>query len=182
MELEEILKVVTLFIGAVGGVIAAFKAVTEMQHNLRQKRIEHRWQQTSQAREFLKDIKNDYRASSALQMLDWSGRSYDIGLNETATITFDEVEAGLRTSNLSFTRKESFIRDCFDALYDHFETIEHFIRHNFVTFDDVSTPLEYYVDKIHSRDCHARFMREYGYELALAFAERFRQQYQSVKP
>ena len=78
MELESVLKITSLAVGVAGGLIAAFKAVSEMKLNRIQRVREHRWKQTGEAREFLAAIKNENMSSSALRMLDWSGRTYDI--------------------------------------------------------------------------------------------------------
>ena len=173
MEIESTLKAVSMLIGIVGGLIAAFKAITEMKHNLAQRKTEHRWKQTAQAKSFIDEIKKDQKASDALQMLDWSGRTYQIKEGVFEEITFDDLIEGLRTSNLSFSAKEAYIRDCFDALYDHFEMIESFIRHEFIVFEDVSAPLEYYMAVIRSKSYHEAFIKEYGYSLALKFISRF---------
>jgi hypothetical protein len=173
MEFELFLQNFSLAVGATGGLIAAFKAVSEMKLNRIQRATEHRWKQTGEAKEFLDSIKNSSKSSSALRMLDWSGRTYDISSDEKASVTFVEVDHGLRVENLHFSKKEGFIRDCFDDLYEKFELLEHFIRHNFIEFADVEGPLEYYSKKIARNENHIRFMQKYKYDLALDFVNRF---------
>lgn len=173
MDFESVLKALSLGVGSVGGVIAAFTAISEMRLNRNQRVIEHRWKQTGEAKEFLAAIKNNYKSSSALQMLDWSGRSYDISDDEKASIKFEDVEYGMRIKDLQFSKKESFIRDCFDDLYDKFELIEHFILHGFIEFTDIEKPLQYYAKKIAANENHVGFMKKYNYDLALSFVKRF---------
>jgi hypothetical protein len=134
---------------------------------------EHRWKQTGQAKEFLSAIKKDYKSSSALYMLDWSGRTYDLSNEEKTVVTFDDVEHGMRVVNLQFSKKERFIRDCFDDLYEKFELIEHFILHDFIEFTDIAGPLEYYINRIASYEHFLKFMQKYDYAQALAFVSRF---------
>ena len=173
MELEPVLKIISLAVGALGGLIAAFKAVAEMKLNRIQRATEHRWKQTGEAKGFLESIKNGHKSSSALSMLDWSGRTFDISKDERASVTFEEVDHGMRVENLQFSKKEGFIRDCFDDLYEKFELIEHFIRHDFIEFTDVEGPLDYYVKKIAKNENLMRFMEKYDYDLALGFVGRF---------
>lgn len=173
MEIEPILKIVSLAVGVVGGLIAGFKAVSEMKLNRMQREREHRWKQTGEAKAFLAAIKNDYKSSSALYMLDWSGRHYNISNDEKAAVLFEDVDNGLRVEDLQFSKKEGFIRDCFDDLYEKFGLIEHFIRHGFIEFADVEAPLAYYIKKIVNNEHHIRFINEYGYHLALGFITRF---------
>ena len=173
MNFESVLEVLALSVGSIGGVIAAFKAVAEIRLNRIQRVIEHRWKQTGEAKEFIAAIKRSYKSFSALQMLDWSGRSYEIDDGEKATVKFEDVDNGMRINDLQFSKKESFIRDCFDDLYDKFDLIEHFIRHGFIELTDIDTPLRYYAIKIAENENHIEFMKKYNHNLALFFVKRF---------
>ena len=172
-------KIISLIIGSVVGLIAAFKAVTEMKYNLKQRKIEYKWKKTAQAKNFLDEIKSDYRSSSELKMIDWSNRYYkisdDFDEDIITNITYDDVILALRTSNLKFTQKESFIRDCFDSLFEKFEIIEHFLIQNFIDFEDISPPLQYYINKIKKDNSYIEFIKKYNYTLAENFISRFTQ-------
>lgn len=173
-EIESIIKTCSLLVGTIGGLIIAFKAVIEMKNTSKQRKIEHRWKQTEQARIFLDEIKNNYKVYSALQMLDWSERNYTLENAVEMNITSEDIKIGLRTKKLQFSEKEAFIRDCFDSLYDNFEMIEHFIKKDLIVFEDIAIPIKYYVEKINKKQFHSSYMKEYGYLLTLDFIDRFK--------
>ena len=58
MGFDSLLEILALGGGSIGGVIAAFKAVSEMRLNRIQRVIEHRWKQTGEAKDFIAAIKN----------------------------------------------------------------------------------------------------------------------------
>ncbi len=172
-EIENIVKIASACVATIGGLLAAFKAIFEMRENRKQRELEYHWKQAAQAQSMLSIIKTGYETSSALQMLDWGGREYQISEDKKDTISDDELDRAMRVKDLSFTRKEAFIRDCFDRLFESLEDIEHFIRRDLVQFSDVSKPLQYYIEKIKKRDSTLTFIEFYDYHLAMEFINRF---------
>lgn len=164
---------VATFIGAVGGIIAAFKAIIEMRQNRKQKEIEHHWRQAAQAQLMLEKIKGEYKTSSALQMLDYGGRKYRVTDDCESRISTNDRNNALRTENLTFNKEEVFVRDCFDRLFESIENIEHFIRRDLVQFSDVSKPLQYYVNIINKKKPVYEFVRHYNYKLVEDFIDRY---------
>ncbi len=108
-------------------------------------------------------------------MLDWSGREYEISDSRRETVTYQEVYYALRTTNTVFEDgKEVYIRDCFDHFFDCLEELEHFISIDLIRFEDVEGGLLYYIDKMmDNKSAFDGFMREYRYNKALAFVDRF---------
>jgi hypothetical protein len=131
------------------------------------------------AKRCLDEIRNDSLARAALKMLDWSGLSYERpGGTKTGPIDRDTRRAALRTTNTIFSQDDDspFIRDAYDALFDGFERLEHFIRMKLIVFDDVEPAFRYYVEKMaasEDRTIFSSFLDAYGFELATEFLERF---------
>ena len=63
-------------------------------------------------------------------------------------ITVDDMLVGLRTKDLTFNDKETFVRTSFDELFDGFQLIEHYLGIQLISFDDVKEPLGYYVQRL----------------------------------
>jgi hypothetical protein len=175
-QIKDWVQVLSWGVAIIGGLIAAFKAIAEMRENREQRVRELRWKQATAAKEFFDEILADSRVNDALQMLDWSGRDYKIDEDTVATITSEDVWYALRTTNLKFTEKETYIRDCFDRLLYSVERIEQSISIGLFNFEDVQYPLEYYARKLRSgkkREAFEGFLRSYGYVLAKRFFYRF---------
>ncbi|KHT53275.1 hypothetical protein RJ44_19960 [Alteromonas macleodii] len=168
-EVELIAKLIAIFVGLVG----VWRAIFEMRQNRRQREVEHHWKQSSQAKSLVDDIKSDYRCASALQMLDWAGREYRISDERKEVISEEEFASAMRINDLKFTRKEAFVRDCFDRFLERLESIEHYIRIDLIRFSDVNVPLAYYAKNAQSRPYLMKFIRSYQYELAESFLNRF---------
>jgi hypothetical protein len=175
-QVKDWVQVISWAVAIIGGLIAAFRAISEMRENREQRVRELRWKQSTAAKEFFDELLANPSVSDALQMLDWSGREYKIDNDTTTTITSDDVWYALRTTNLKFTGKETYIRDCFDRLLYSVERIEQAIRIGLYNFEDVRYPLEYYARKIgggKKREAFEGFLKEYGYTLAEGLLNRF---------
>lgn len=144
--------------------------VQEREHRQR----ELRWQKAKLAREALRDLFGNRKARDAMQMMDWSGRSYEVAPNSFETVSSDEFRSALRIINLGFSDKEQYVRDCFDELLDGFELIEHYLRTGLVKFEDVHFPLEYHVKKLKKfGDAVSPFIQEYEFFYAADLVGRF---------
>ncbi len=170
----DILQTLALVIGAVGGVIAAVRAIVEMRRNREQAAQELRWKQTREAKKILDEMKADSGSTYAMRMLDWSGRSYPISESERVAIKQEDVHEALQNDDLRFTKKQVFIRDCFDSFLDYLEELEYDIGTRLIMFPDVEAQLEYYV-RIMARHktVYAAHMAQWDFTHALAFCERF---------
>lgn len=176
MEPKEIIQTISEIVLIVGGLLTAYKLITEMKQARIQKHMDLRWKQANAAREMLKEMFAAPLVNDATIMLDWSGREFAITPTQKATITFEEVQNALRTDNLIFTAKEVYIRDCADAFLFHVELIEQAIRNELIEFKDIKFPMEYYIATLRKNDlynAYTQFIKEYDYKNAERFFSRF---------
>jgi hypothetical protein len=171
--LMDFVQLCTWAVAAIGGLVAAFKAVREMRENREQRQRELSWRQASAAKELIDSLQADARANDAMTMLDWSGRPFMVG-DERFVVTTEGMVNALRTDQARpFDGEEVFIRDCFDHLFFHLDRIGHFVHEGLVRFEDVGYPLEYYVRQMADRvSVFTGFMSAYGYRRALQLLER----------
>ena len=161
-------------IAAVGGVIAAFKAVAELKRGHENTQNQYRWRRTKEARDIIDAMNARPLSANAMRMLDWSGRSYKLPNGEDQTVKWNDVYRALRTEDLNFTLTEVYIRDCFDSLFDDFERVEQFINSGLIAFDDVGPAIEYYVSRMsREQNIFEDFMGVYEFEDAIDFCRRF---------
>jgi hypothetical protein len=156
--------------------VAAFKAINEISQNRVMRAQELRWKKAQLARETLRELKSDAHFSDALSMLDWSGKEYEVSPGRHERVFWEDLEDALRIweEPTGFTDKQVYIRECFDALYEGFDTFEHYLRAGLLEFEDVGFLMLYYVKRLSERTAAVQiFMREYEYELAAAFIERY---------
>jgi hypothetical protein len=109
-----------------------------------------------------------------MMMLDWTNRTYKIGENKEVQITQQEVRAALRTDQLEFSEKETYIRDCFDALLDGMQKLEHLISIKLIEENDVEFPMRYSIEELTGlRTEIERYVAEYHFDKAKHFLNRF---------
>lgn len=172
LTIKDLFQVAAWAVAVVGGLVAAFKAIAEL-------RKDHLWKRAEMAKTCLDEIRDNTLAYAALKMLDWSGLSFELpGGKSTPQIGHEERRAALRTVDTVFPPGDPgpFIRDAFDALFDGFERLEHFIRIKLIRFEDVEPALRYYVCKLaapEERQVIEAFLGAYGFELAASFLGRF---------
>lgn len=172
-ETKTLIQAASWLVASVGGLVAAFKAIREMHEKNRISSRELRWAQSKQAKELIDETCSSPFTVSALRMLDWSGRSY-VTDKETVVIKFADIGSALRIKNLSFEKKEQYIRDCFDALFDQFGRFEHYVSNELVTFVDLADYFRYYVGCMNRfHDEFEIFLGAYHFHSAIAFLERF---------
>ena len=176
---EPFLKLISFpaaILAAWGSVIAFAKsnevkkrANAEAARANQEKDRENRHRQAAAGLATLKDIFASERARAAMQMLDWSGRSYRDGSLEH-TIRTAHLGPALRVNNLDFSPIDRYIRDCFEDLYDHLELAQHCVSIGLLEFDDISVPLSYYCEKIaDDLPAFSAFLDTYGYTKAKTF-------------
>jgi len=179
--LKDLAQVAAWLVAAVGGVIAAFKAVSELKRSneeraeaLRERREQFRWREAEMARTILDQMWNDTLATSAMRMLDWSGLQYEQGQRLTNPISQSDVWHALRTTNTSFTPDEQFVRDCFDQLFDYYERMEHYLGIGLISWEDIQGRLEYYAGLLaRKKTVYEQFLTTYQFGLASRLANRF---------
>ena len=168
-------------ITAVGAIVAAFRAIKEMQRaNLeraeavQEQRQLLRWRQAEMARSVLDKLWENSLARSAMKMLDWSDKVFAPDGEKTEPITTKFMLNSLRTEHLLFNRSEEFVRDAFDELFDELAKIEHYLNIGLVLWEDVQERLKYNVSRLHGhRKVVENFLVAYEYNLTLALLARF---------
>lgn len=176
MTLANQIQITAQIVAIIGGLIAAYKIITEIKQSRLERHRDLRWKQANSAHGFLKDMLASQMVTDATIMLDWTGRTFNITPDQKATITFQDVQVGLRTDNLNFTEKEVYIRDCADAFLFHVELIEQAIRNDLIEFRDIKFPMTYYVNAMRKNNlynAYLAFIKEYEYKNAEKFLNRF---------
>jgi hypothetical protein len=174
--LKDVIQASAWLVAIVGGLLAAFKGLRELAESRRVRIEELRWKKAQLARDVLAGFFNNPRFRDAVTMLDWTGREYEIAPGRTAIVLWGDLTQALRAQGhgVSFDTKEVHIRDSFDALFDAMELLEHYLRTGLLEFEDVNFPMAYHVARLREHSSATEpFMRRYGYDLALAFVNRF---------
>ena len=178
-KIKEWAQVLFWAVAIIGGLIAAFRAIYEVQQNRSQRIKELRWRRANAAKDILGELFSHELAKNAALMLDWnlSQREYELAKEERRAISYDDVIPALgknQPQNLDI--KEIYIRDSFDYFFYYIDRIEHYIRIRLIKFTDVSAPLKRYANKIEAQEeLFAGFMKSQGYHLAIAFFKRYKE-------
>lgn len=173
-DLKEWAQVVAWLVAAIGGVVTAWRAITEMRRARIERQEEFRWRQAELAKTILDETWADPLVVSAMRMLDWKGMRFDRGSEKTIPITREVMRRALRTEDTLFTDDEQFVRDSFDHLFDAFERIEHFRSIGLILWEDVHARLRYYVRHLaRQKSVYAGFLNEYQFKLAQRMLEMF---------
>jgi hypothetical protein len=175
---KDILQAAVWIVAVVGGLVTASKAVVELARANQQRRLDLRWRQAEMAKRCLDELFGHPEARSALKMLDWDGLTYATAGGFTQRITHQNRLDSLRTENTVFPAGDDapFIRHAFDALFDNFERLEHFICIGLIRFEDVAEALRYYVAKLakpSDRPVIENFLSAYDFRLAQDFLGRY---------
>lgn len=171
------IQVVSWVVLSVGGLVAAFKAIYEVQQNREQRVDELRWRRANVAKETLDELFSNPHSRNATLILDWSERrrEFEIKKGNSQTITYGEVLAVLsKAPKSAFDEKEIFITECFDCFFYLIDHIENSVRIKLISFEDVDAPLRRYAKKIRAhRGTYENFMKSHEYSLAIEFFKRF---------
>jgi hypothetical protein len=168
------LQTFVLILGVVGGLIAAGKALFDLRENLR-------WKRANAAREFLTEIHQHPRASTAVMMLDWyeSEHEYDIKPEHPKEISYDRVLEALKKEQKHCRGEDGevdrFVRDCFDWFFYFVGRIERYMEIKLIKLEDVAPVFKPYAEIINGRDkeTYYHFMNMHQYESAAKFWGRY---------
>lgn len=130
---------------ALGVVVAVWKLRSDARATREQRNRDLRWRQAEAAKKLNDEMMTDVESWAAMQMLDYSGRTFKLPSNTSAVITHDDVASTLNPMAVITDEKEIFIRDCFDKLFYHIAMLEHYISSTLIRAEDVAFPIEYYV-------------------------------------
>jgi hypothetical protein len=172
-ERLEIAKVAVEFGGFALAILMAWtgfeKAHRDRNEALKQARRDLQWRQTVEAQRAVQRMTTDLRAQNAMTILDWNNRQFEIrdGLRER--ITWEEMRRALRAGPGPFQPKEVFVRDCFDALFDHFQMIQQQIENELFDVKYVLYPVGYFARRMRlpaNWPAIHGFLHKYDYPLA----------------
>ncbi len=161
-------------------IVAAFKFFSEQRHNreqrareLKQSELELRWKQASSGKALLDELLTDVNAQAAMRMLDWDDLEYEVTRGKLETISEADYLKALRTTNLNFSDKEKYIRNCFDSLFYFMAMFEHYTRSQLVALEDVAFPLDYYIRIMNrNRAVFENFLEHYHLQRSHEFIKR----------
>jgi hypothetical protein len=151
--------------------VQAQKELEQSEKELRQAQRDLLWRQTVEAQAAIRRMAADPQARDAMTMLDWNGRSFLIREGwPREHITWEEMRHALRAYPDRFAPKEVFVRDCFDAFFDHLQMIEQQIQNRMFELQHVHYPIGYYSNRMnHPYNWPAieQFLEKYDFPLAL---------------
>src|ERR1039457_2560071 len=163
-------------VAIIGGLISAIVLMLSLNANTAQRENELRWSQAKLAAD-LEDgmLINDPQAFNALRMTDWG--MYDFTIEgKKVRITRKEVQESLNVkNNKKLSLKGVFIRESFDRLFYRMGKIERSLRSNLVKFEDVYSPMDYYIPFLRSTlgQVLIPYMEQLHQTDALKFMKRF---------
>lgn len=159
----------------VAGIVSAAVLILTMQGGNEQRASELRWNQAKLAMELVEGLHQDDQAFNALRMTDWNGYSFEID-GVKAQIFSNEVEDALNIENdNNLPAHGPFIRECYDKLFYHMGKIERSLKSDLVRFEDVHSPMDYYVPLLRSKygKVLIPYMKQLHHSDALDFMNRF---------
>jgi hypothetical protein len=155
------------WIGKYAAIISALVAPTigiaQYRRGVTQSIRELEWKQAEMARTLVNNMIND-EGWQAMTMLDWEeGRSYELAPGTKVLIVPRDVpaaiDAALRKDAPKRTETQRFITDRFDRFLFQVSQLQAAVRSGLVRKDDVTFPLNWYVEKRLCR--HKKLMLEY---------------------
>ena len=163
-------------VGIIGALISAVVLIVSLRQNTNQRASELRWNQAKLAVELQDDMLiNDPQSFDALRMTDWSAFNFIID-GKTVTVTRQEAKQALDpANNSSLPPNGVFVRERFDRLFYRMGRIERALESDLIKFDDVCSPMDYYVPFLRSTFGGALddYMRQLHDEDARRFMNRF---------
>lgn len=172
-------------VAVIGGLIAAFKTIQELQQSRRQRDEELRWKQANIAKQLLDELFDHEYSENAVLMLDWNkGKREYVVRGESLIISYKDVlEALKKEQSDSLSDKEMYIRECFDFFFYFVDRIKHYININLINFDDIKAPLKSYAKKItFDGEVYYSFMQAQEYEYADKLLKQLSNGNKSLKP
>lgn len=176
------IQAISWMVTSAGVAFAGINYVVGARHNqaqraqqLAQNAVTHRWKQAEAGKKLLDEMLADEHASAALRMLDWNDDEYEVQPGRKERIAEAEYLRALRVVELTFDAKETYIRNCFDALFYYLALMAHYIRADLVRLEDVSFPMDYYIAAMdRNREVFDRFLAYYGLARSAAFLDLLR--------
>ena len=159
----------------ISALVAAIVGIGQFRRGVSQSIRELEWKQAEMARMLINGMMND-EGWQAMTMLDWEeGRTYEIAPGTRVHILPRDVpvaiEASLRKNGPRRTETQRFITDRFDRFFFQVSQLQVAVRSGLVRKDDVTFPLNWYVEK---RLCtHKKLLLEYIGEYSVVESQQF---------
>jgi hypothetical protein len=158
---------------AIGVGVAGLKFWTELALGREQRERDLRWRQAQAGKSLNDEMQTDPKAWPALQMLDSEERKYSIAETEMVTVSRADIRRALNPDTYVESTKDSFVRDCFDALFYFMAMIDHYVSTTLIREEDVQFPLEYYVRQLQEFQPEvAAYLRAHGLWRTQAYLDR----------
>jgi hypothetical protein len=163
------------YAAVLSAIVAMVVGIGQYRRGVSQSIRELEWRQADMARTMINGLMND-EAWQAMTMLDWEeGRTYEIAPGTTVRIFPQDVPvaiaAALRANGPKRTETQRFITDRFDRFLFRVSQLQAAVRSGLVRTDDVTFPLDWYVEK---RLCtHKRLLLDYIAEYSAVESKQF---------
>lgn len=163
-------------VAIIGGLLSAVVLIISLRASTAQRARELRWQQAKLAAELEDDMLiNDPQSFNALRMIDWGAFQFTVE-GKTVRVTQDEVQEALNVENNdNLPPNGVLVRESFDRLFYRLGKIERALGSNLIRFEDVCSPMDYYVPFL--RSTYGKVLLPYMEQLhhtdALKFMKRF---------
>lgn len=168
-------EILSKTVAIIGGIVSALALIWTLNESTVQKKLELRRNQSRLGMELVDAILSDTQTFDALRMVDWNRRIYQVGKNKQV-ITTEDVRIALDIQNSDHLSEiDVFIREHFDELFYHMEKIERCLRVDLIQFEDIQSPLDYYLPIMYNkyRDVLDQYMQLVGHKEATALLIRF---------
>ncbi len=168
-------ELVAKYVAIISALVAATVGIANFRRGVSQSIKELEWKQAEMARTMINGMMTD-DGWQAMTMLDWEeGRTYEIAPGLTVRIFPRDVplaiEAALRPNEPNRTETQRFITDRYDRFLFEVSQLQAAVRSGLVRKDDVTFPLNWYVEK---RLCkHKKLLLEYIAEYSVAESKQF---------
>src|SRR5262245_6802588 len=162
-------------VAIIGGLISASILILTLHASTEQRARELRWNQAKLAMELEDGMLKDPQAFNALNMTDWENKEYTVEGNKVV-ISSKEVQQALDVNNnFNLPPNGVFIRESFDRLFFHLGKMERSIQSNLIRFEDVRSPIDYYVRFLRSKygEGLINYMKQLNHTDAMKFMNRF---------
>jgi hypothetical protein len=133
---------------AIGATVAAVKLWSELRLGREQRARDLRWKQAEAAKALHDQMLDDPESRLALQMLDYTGRSFEFPTEREWVVTEADLMQALNPATDGTSTgdvKVTDIRYCFDGLFYYLAALHHNIASTLILTEDVAFPLDYYV-------------------------------------
>jgi hypothetical protein len=143
-EIDSVSKIIS----SVGGAIASSVALVQLGWYLYQRKRDYRLKQSENGKLILDEIFDFWLSDHACNMLEEKERAYkleDRSDSKKIRLNQKDILSYLGSKKKSTGDEAQLVQESFDALFYYFERIENYLRCEYTTFDDVKSPLDYYV-------------------------------------